>query len=278
MATTTQRKNEYRTDLKKLSKPQLQEIFERQTKLAANRKALQRLPDKGAKILNYTKEVEDELKKRDKECDISDALAGLTLKDLDRLEWNRGDKECEEPTEGDEKDETNPFKILATHSGAGFHKKEIKVEPKVESLVTERDLEDLYAVNLCHKLDKVTTQQKFRPYQTLNTAKQVSNKERDLSAATPPLNKYSDMKMVGLEDSLKLMIHQNENLREIQMQHAAERLKDKIHAIGDTLPSLESTRFYRETIKPDEENEVFDECEGHDGGDVRFTIDFEEVD
>ncbi|KAF6205237.1 hypothetical protein GE061_019404 [Apolygus lucorum] len=277
MATTTQRKNEYKTDLKKLSKPQLQELLERQKKLAANSKALQRLPDKGAKILNYTKEVEDELEKREKEYDISDALAGLTLKQLDRLEWTR-DKEREEPVEIEEKDDTNPFKILATHSGAGFHKKEIREEPKVESLVTERDLDDLYAINLCHKLDKVTTQDKFRPYKSLNTVKQVSKKERDLSAATPPQNKYSEMKTVGLEDSLKLMIHENEKLREIQMQHAAERLKDKTHVIGDTLPSLESTKFYRETIEPDEENEVRDECEGHDGGDVRFTIDFEEVD
>lgn len=146
------------------------------------------------------------------------------------------------------------------------------------SLVTERDLVDIYAMKLCSKLDKVEPKGKFRPYATLNTIKHLSDKERDLCAAAPPKPIYGDAKTVNLEDSLGLMMRQNEQLRDVQLQHAAERLKDKTYVIGETLPSHESTRLYRDVAAAEEEDEVRDDCEGHDGGDVRFPIDFEEVD
>lgn len=93
---------------------------------------LDKLPDKGEKVLRFKKEIELELERRDKTEDISDVLTRLTIKEnkVDILEW--GEKDSDVPEEKDPRngetneDERNPFAILATHSGTTYNQKKVK--------------------------------------------------------------------------------------------------------------------------------------------------------
>lgn len=93
---------------------------------------IKNLPDKGEKIMKLKEALEEELKKRNDSADLSKMLSALSVngkEDLDALEWTGqcipGQFARQEET-NDSDDEHNPFKILATHSGAGFHKKKLK--------------------------------------------------------------------------------------------------------------------------------------------------------
>ncbi|XP_014272486.1 uncharacterized protein Polr2M [Halyomorpha halys] len=256
--------NEHHTDVKALSKPQLLELLARQNRLIKSL-PLAKLPDKGEKVLRFKREIELEIERRDKTEDISDVLTRLTIKEkkIDVLEWDEKNTDfiAEKDLDGEPiEDEQNPLAILATHSGTTHNQKKVLVEKEDEPLITLADIEEVYAINLSNKIDKVEPKKRFLPHKSLiSDLTEVKKKVRDLSAATPPLPVFGDAKLISLEESLKLQYEQTKHLKEVQLKHATERLKAMRYTIGDALPSVQSISTYRENV--DEYSETEEESE-----------------
>lgn len=138
-----------------------------------------------------------------------------------------------------------------------------RVEKEEESLITLADIEEVYAINLSNKIDKVEPKKKFLPHKTLVSNPIEANKKvRDLSAATPPPPVYGDAKLISLEESLKLQYEQTIHLKEVQLKHATERLKAMRSTIGDSLPPVQSITTYRDNA--DQYSETEEESENED--------------
>lgn len=92
---------------------------------------INKLEDKGQKIMKLKESIEEEIKKRnDKNNSLTNMMSALKLQDdMNNLEWSG---KCaprsvhQEDTE--QEDDKNILKMLATHSGAGFHIKNYKYE------------------------------------------------------------------------------------------------------------------------------------------------------
>lgn len=267
-------------DLSKFPKCTLLEMLDRQNKLLSNRSAVEKLKDKGAKIIRTKKQIEDELEKRvNASTNLCEVMAGLKLStsQINALEWTQNTEELNREKFEEEESEKNPFKILATHSGTVFSKRIVKIEEQPESLITEKDIEEIYAAKLRDKIDKVEPTTRFLPHKTLNhkfcSKKSLSDyKKKDLCSASQPPPKFGSIKPISLEASIRLQYDQAQHLKDVQLKHAAERLKDKTYTIGNVLPSHEKLKPYRnpalvdsgsECDDDDEEiQEVEDECAG----------------
>lgn len=98
---------------------------------------LSRLPDKGAKITSKYENLLAELKKReDTETNLCSLMSTLVVgkQEVADIEWtgncNPGisrTKAADEEAEDSDSEDVDPLKIIATHSGAGFAKKELRL-------------------------------------------------------------------------------------------------------------------------------------------------------
>lgn len=258
------KKTNYVPDFKKLSRTQLRELLERQNRLIRS-PALWHLSDKGEKVKLLKTQIEEELLKRDKAEDVCDALTKLSIheKKVQVIEWGeKEDRIVKEISNGLPEDEKDPIALIATHSGTNLHNQIIKVEEPDDPLVTLADIEDAYALSLCNKIDRAEPQKKFLPYKTIKSTSDTTSKQfkvRDLSAATPPVPVFGDVKLITLEESIKLQYEQTKHLKEVQLKHASERLMHSRFKMGDTLPTAETLSKYREPHSPAQSDEETDE-------------------
>lgn len=294
----------YIDDLSKMTKPQLLDLLERQKKLLGNRGFINTLSDKGEKVVKLKNEIEKELKKLDESEKLSALMERLNVngKDgLDALEWTGNcapgyttvrNEIKEISVESDDDDDLDPLKILVSHSGAGFHKKQHRVLKPEEPLIRPSDItdsetqckndsssnvkdivEDEYARVLCRRLDSTSkTKERFLPHRTLkSTVKEEKEKKQskfwEVTAATPPPAVHGDTKMVSLEESIRLQYEQQQKLMEIQMKHATERLATTKHLkIGNNVP--QTTTGYREpAASSSSDDEVSEQELEHDDDD-----------
>lgn len=104
------------------------------TAASLNRRVfIKKLPDRGERIRDLKDRLENELKRRHDLLDVCQVMSGLTVngKNLsEKLEWcgESRDDQLEAVKNGDHhssgsEDESDLIKILATHSGAGYHHK-----------------------------------------------------------------------------------------------------------------------------------------------------------
>uniref|UniRef100_A0A1B6DJV0 DNA-directed RNA polymerase II subunit GRINL1A n=1 Tax=Clastoptera arizonana TaxID=38151 RepID=A0A1B6DJV0_9HEMI len=301
-------KQGYIGDLSLKTKLELLDLLDRQEKLLNNRKFINKLPDKGARITHFKNEIEIELKKKNESEILSEMLSKLNLngkEGLDSLEWTGncapGYKTHNENNVVDElsEDEIDPLKILASHSGAGFHKKKLRIEKAEEPLIKSSDLieddrstitspsdrnsllvEDKYAKDLRSKIDTHSKpiKEKFLPFKTLNPPKnkEVTSKKKsihwEVTAATPPLPVHGDVQLVSLQESIKLQFDQQKKLKEVQLKHAIERLASSSIVRTEGMPQTLTEYRIQDTdsSSSDEEeiNEVGDEDEENEKGRV----------
>ncbi|XP_075227226.1 RNA polymerase II subunit M [Lycorma delicatula] len=137
-------------NLSEKNKTDILELIERQDKLLRNQQFIKKLADNGEKIINYKKQLEEELRKREKSEELSNMLLKLNINGkeaLDKLEWtgncNPGQSKsviCEHDDD-DGSEQTDVLKIIATHSGTGFNKKINRVLPPQEQLIKPSDIE-----------------------------------------------------------------------------------------------------------------------------------------
>ncbi|XP_076636568.1 RNA polymerase II subunit M isoform X2 [Colletes latitarsis] len=300
-------------DLGKKQKFELEELLERQNKILANKIFVSKLPDKGEKIKYFRDRIVKELEHKDEVENAANLLSRLNLasegKDaMNELEWTgnySGTKSTIKIIELDSGDEEDPLKILAQPTGSGVHKKKIIHLPPEENLIKLEDVAEIesfkaesteehvqYIVNKVENTQKTKDQRKepFKPYKTTKSNVHDPEKEKrrkqpknwEVTAATPPLIVHSAVKIINLNESLKLQKEHVEKLQQIQAKHAAERLAEQlgVHSVGPPLKTIDNYHIRdgkdsssSSGSEDEEENEVHDEEDNDKRGTVVFTVD-----
>ncbi|KZC10835.1 hypothetical protein WN55_01534 [Dufourea novaeangliae] len=252
----------YIEDLGKKQKFELEELLERQNKILANNAFTLKLPDKGERIKAFRDKILKEIKCKNEVEQAANLLSRLNLASegkaaMNELEWTGNYNETKDTVkivELDSDDEEDPLKILAQVS-----EKEKKREP-------------------------------FKPYRTTKSnvhdpekeKQRKSNKNWEVTAATPPNTVHGAVKVINLNESLRLQKDHAEKLQKIQTKHAAERLAEQLglHTIGLPSEYVNSYRLRDEKnssssseAEDEEEHEVHDDEDNDKGGTVVFTVD-----
>ncbi|OXU23880.1 hypothetical protein TSAR_014582 [Trichomalopsis sarcophagae] len=269
----------YIDDLGKKQKFELIELLERQEKLLANKKFVSKLPDKGAKILEFKGKIARELETRDKVEEAAKLLSRLNIVSegkaaISEMEWtgkynDKPKNNQDKIVEMDSDDEEDPLKILAQPTGSGAHKKKIIHLAPEESLIKPEDLEEiesfktldpLESEHIKYIIDKVENNEnkherkQYKPYKTTksNVHDPEKEKQRDskktkhweVTAATPPSIIHEAAKTLDLNESLRLQKEYAIKLKEVQARHAVERLTQQlgVHQIGTVPRNIGSYR------------------------------------
>ncbi|XP_030024216.2 DNA-directed RNA polymerase II subunit GRINL1A [Manduca sexta] len=261
------------TDLSSKSLSELHELKERQVKLLNNKYFISKLPDKGSKIQTFHDKIVNEIKAKQEELDTCHMFNKLNLNDVDKqmvqeVEWT-GKLEKNNNTVLDSDDDSEPEDILHLLSQNTAKEKKLKVVKPDKPLVSPEDLIKIgelphvkYIVDKTehNPTPKVTGQ--FKPYKTTksdvhNPEKEINrirSKKWEVTAATPPPIVHGPAKVLSIEDSLKLQQDYNLRLKEINAQHAAEKLTALEGIKMEKLPE-DTSKFgtYREADSDDSE-------------------------
>ncbi|XP_046751525.1 uncharacterized protein LOC124414592 [Diprion similis] len=300
-------KREHQGYIEDLSSKQifeLEELLERQNKLLRNEKFVAKLPDKGARIINFRDKIQRELESKNDIERAANLLSRLNIasegKDkMNELEWTgkyTEDRGTVRVVQLDSDDEDDPLKILAQPTGSGTHKKKVVHLPPEESLITPDDLKEIetfddsvsvehvkYILGVVERPRIVGEKQKpesFKPYKTTrsnvhdpsNELKRRRHPHWEVTAATPPPSIHGTIKELNITESLTLQKNQAEKLQEIQTQNAITKLAEQFAPqMGDSVPRIVGN--HRSTIADssssdsegnEEENEARDDDDDDD--------------
>lgn len=250
-------------------------------------------------------------------------IAENGLRTVTQMEWIGGQqtKQIDEVIDSDDdEDEQNidPLKIIAQSRD---NVKTVKILPPEPTLITAADLIEIesfaneakessantstssstsvelepHALYICDK-DKglegaKSTKKKFFAHKTTKSdvhnvdkeKQRVQGKNWEVTAATPPIIRNSEVKMLPLKESIEIEQKYQQELRDLQEKQAVERLEARKKLIADNLSLLppgsdlnnpnEFFKFYRDPDRNghDSDNESFsdnsfDGEEGHSGG------------
>nr|XP_033340137.1 DNA-directed RNA polymerase II subunit GRINL1A isoform X1 [Megalopta genalis]XP_033340138.1 DNA-directed RNA polymerase II subunit GRINL1A isoform X1 [Megalopta genalis]XP_033340139.1 DNA-directed RNA polymerase II subunit GRINL1A isoform X1 [Megalopta genalis] len=302
-------------DLGKKQKYELEELLERQNKILANKAFIMKLPDRGQKIKEFYDKILKEIEHKNEVEKAASLLSRLNLASegkaaMNELEWTGKYSETKDTVkivELDSDDEEDPLKILAQPTGSGVHKKKIIHLPPEESLIKPEDLAEIEsfkqeefneAEHIKYILNKVENpseekdkkKEPFKPYKTTKSnvhdpekeKQRKTNKNWEVTAATPPLIVHGAVKVINLNESLSLQKEHEEKLQKIQAKHAAEKFAEQLglHTIGRPPKNLDTYQLQGEkdsnsssTSENEEENEVHDDEDNDKRGTVVFTVD-----
>lgn len=287
------------TDLSSKTILELLELRDRQRKLLNNKSFIAKLADKGGKIQAFHDKIVVELKtKHDEEqtCKLFGHMKlGDTYKDsVHNMEWegkigNKGNVIL------DSDDDSDPDDVLHILSQSTTLEKKIKVLEPEKLLITTEELITIgeaphvkYIVEKSEIQSKPKSTGQFKPFKTTisdvhKPEKEILRKKHknwEVTAATPPPSLHGPAKVLNLEESLKLQKEHNIHLKEIEAQHAAEKLQARLGINVVKVPELTVILGkYREEESDDEtvtsdpegsDKEVHDE-EPERGG-VVFTV------
>lgn len=283
------------TDLSSKTIPELLELRDRQVKLLTNKAFVNKLADKGAKMQTFHDKIVKELVSKQQEeqtCRLFDQL-NLNKQFVQQVEWE-GKIGNKARMHLDSDDDSDPEDVLHILSKTTPQEKQIKVLPAEKPLVTPENLLKIgelphikYIVEKTETNAKPITTGEFKPYKTTRSDSQNPEKEKtrkkhknwEVTAATPPPSIFGPAKALPLEESLKLQKEYNYHIKEIEAQHAAEKLLSRAGIRMGELPvNTAMLGGYREPVSEDSDDsdpegsdkEVHDE-ETERGG-VIFTV------
>lgn len=241
-------KQGYMGDLEAKTKVELTELLRRQERLLANKKFIQKLPDKGKKISDLTGKLQILIaQKQDVDNTVSmfDRLQIHTPGDTDdedplKMVINRGVKE---------KQFVNTYqKVIAAEKKSTQHTKE-KDMFKPNKSIKEPDPAKVIE-KLTHDgahIQHGTVPARIKAEKTAADRGVVSE-----SAVDIPHFKHDSTKPVPLEESFRLQLEQKQKYEEMQAQFAAERLVQRLHSnfAGETPHTFQTKNLqYRENDK-----------------------------
>lgn len=287
------------TDLSSKTIAELCELRDRQLKLLNNKSFISKLPDKGAKIQAFHDKIVTELKSKQNEEETCRMFKNLKLSGVDKntvqqVEWT-GKIEKVRDAYLDSDDDSEPEDVLHILSQSTAQEKLVKVLEPEKPLVTPEDLLKIgelphvkYIVEKTEIQPKPKQTGQFKPYKTTksdvhNPEKEIQRKKHkhwEVTAATPPPIVHGPAKVLSIEESLKLQKEYNAHLREIEAQHAAEKLFARTGIKMAEMPADDANfKKYRDLDSDDEEDsdpegsdkEVHD-YESTDRGGVVFTV------
>ncbi|XP_068629923.1 DNA-directed RNA polymerase II subunit GRINL1A [Battus philenor] len=267
------------TDLSNKTLIELFDIRDRQLKLLNNKAFISKLADKGTKIQALYDKVNKEIKLKQEEEDTCNLLKKLNLnKDsVQNVEW-MGKLDSKKDIYLDSDDDSDPEDVLHVLSQGTVQDKQVKVLQQDKPLITPEDLTNIgeiphvkYLVGKAEQSPKQKPTGQYKPFKTTksdvhNPAKEIlrkKNKHWEVTAATPPPIVHGPAKVLSLEESLKLQQDYNLHLKEIEVQHAAEKLLARTGIKMSTL-SGDTSKFgeYRQTHSEDSDDSI--DIEGSD--------------
>ncbi|CAD6995825.1 DNA-directed RNA polymerase II subunit GRINL1A isoform X1 [Ceratitis capitata] len=138
-------------DLRKLTRLELLDLKERQSKLLANKSNLKRLPDKGKRIQDLYEKVITELDRRSNIDEAASMFSELNIVSkgedvLNSLEWNgnvnniNDGESIEDVLDSDDEEELDPLRVIAQRT---MHERRTKVLEPESKLITEADLAEI---------------------------------------------------------------------------------------------------------------------------------------
>ncbi|XP_075969907.1 RNA polymerase II subunit M [Anticarsia gemmatalis] len=285
------------TDLSSKSIPELCELRDRQLKLLNNKSFISKLADKGAKIQAFHDKIVSELNAKqneDEACRMFNELklGGVDKNTVQQVEWT-GKIEKKRDAFLDSDDDSEPEDVLHILSQSTAKEKRVKVLQPEKPLITSEDLLKIgelphvkYIVEKTEIKAKPKQVDQFKPYKTTitdvhNPNKEIQRKKHkhwEVTAATPPPIVHGPAKVLSIEESLKLQKEYNLHLKEIEAQHAAQKLLERTGIKMAELPADKSNfNKYRDLDSDDEsdpegsDKEVHDD-EAIDRGGVVFTV------
>ncbi|KAL1451546.1 hypothetical protein WDU94_005909 [Cyamophila willieti] len=273
------KKSEYAFNMKQIPDFQLLEIHERQAKIIRNKTLLNKLPDKGAKLIAKNQAIEIELELRKKATD--DIITSISELKIDCSKENTvTDKDAQnKPTEENAQGLNCADKSLSSSCSSLSHEGTCTVVPSCSM--------DKFALSRSSRLDAIPPQQRFIPAQCTKTKPGTNHYlEKDLSAACTPSGKY-DVKQVPLTEVVKLKGRETTYIKELELKEAQEQLSKLEFGIptSATMKSLSySPMNYRNNndehggesdealSEREDEVECLDEDEQDRRGTISYTI------
>ncbi|CAH0406309.1 unnamed protein product [Chilo suppressalis] len=286
------------TDLSGKTVPELLDIRDRQMKLLNNKSFIAKLSDKGAKIQSFLDKVIAILKEKQEEEQTCRLFSDMKLTPIENealqdIEWE-GKINNNKETYLDSDDDSEPEDVMHILSQSTTTEKIVKVLPSEKPLITAEDLIKIgdvahvkYLIEKTDSKPKSTGTGHFKPFKTTksdvhNPEKEVLRKKHkhwEVTAATPPPIIHGPVKLLALEESLELQKQYNIHLKEVEAQHAAEKLMARVGMRMPELPS-DTTKFGTYRVDDTEDSEASDvegsDKEVHDEelerGGVLFTV------
>lgn len=286
------------TDLSSKTVSELLELRDRQLKLLNNRSFISKLEDKGAKIRTFHDKVVAVLKGKQEEEEACRLFSTLKLSHADKeavldVEW-QGKVDSHKDSCLDSDDDSEPEDVMHILSLSTATEKIVKVLKPEKPSISLNDIIEIgdsphikYLVDKAEVSPKAKETGKFKPYRTTksdvhNPEKEILRKKHkhwEVTAATPPPIIHGPAKLLSLDESMTLQKQYNIHLKEVEAQHAAEKLTAKLGIKMPLLPS-DTTKFgtYRQVDSEDSDEsdvegsdkEVHDE--EPDRGGVVFTV------
>lgn len=215
-----------KNDWAKLSKKELLEILQRQEKLLANKKFLQSLSDKGRKVSQTVERLKKLIVQRGKIEDTVAQFQRLTVSQLvQTTQLDALDSDDSDNNDGDD-DRMHTCSSTGNPALSEQHKEMTSNEHR-----------------------KTTDANKSINKQF---SSQSSGKTWDYeSSATPPTYKLEKAKPLSLEESFKLLQDQEKRQKDLQAQHATQKLKEQsfLDKTDYTTVQAFNQLQYRETVQ-----------------------------
>jgi len=266
MTTDARDKQGYIGDLSKKTRTELLDLLSRQEKLLANRKFISRLPDKGKKIGDFKKQLEEILgKKKDDVSAVADELARLRVTSQVAGKCLDSDDDEDELNRNPSVWETLAANGLPTKTVTTSHQTDVDdTMPPLENDESEADpapKESGFYRGLAHVMDKRFTEpvkkQRLklnRPRHERNNVRQSRpqssediNKVEEESAVRYPIGPHAEAKILTITESMDLQKTHMLQMKELQVKQAVERLAQKMNiAIGEYEPEAENKMNYRQ--------------------------------
>lgn len=284
------------TDLSSKTITELKELRDRQLKLLNNKAFIAKLPDKGSKIQSFHDKIVSTLRSKQEEEQTCRLFGDMKIDNdaVQGIEW-KGKIDENRNTYLDSDDDSDPEDVMHILSQSTAQEKLVKVLPPEKPSITTEDLlkigEIPHVKYIVQKTEAKPSPKKatghFKPFKTTvsdvhNPEKEIHRKKHrhwEVTAATPPPIVHGPAKLLALEESLKLQKEYNIHLKEVEAQHAAEKLLARAGIKMAELPP-DTTKFgqYRDAHSEGSDNsdeegsdkEVHDE-EPERGG-VVFTV------
>ncbi|KAI9554055.1 hypothetical protein GHT06_019327 [Daphnia sinensis] len=254
--------------VEKMTYLELLEAQQRHKKILSNKSVLQKLPDKGKKLVETNLKIEERLQEYQTETEeLSHMLSGMKITpsprvDVNQMEWTgkiesansqpelKANNQQPSPTE----DSTDIVDILLTTNQMS----KIVIDERASSTKADKsvDVQDPCYKRLTEKVENLKPNHQFKPYKTLKHEQDPSSKQHhswdENTAATPPQWKHNEgIKPIAIEESLQLQIQAEEKLKALELHRYLPKSRS-LHAV---------------TIRPEELEEVYDEePEGAGGG------------
>ena len=248
---------------------------------------MKKLPDKGEKARKTREMVESLIKAKEKVEVLEDEMKKMKI-DTEKMEWKGSLLDSDDDSDPEEDvPAKNPLSVLAQ---GVIPKKFSKAQPEQESNTSTLSDVELFAIKEAEKVDNLPSKASFVPFKSIRItsvdedikrqfltpkalksqeSKRISSPKPKTPAIPLPSVYVCQTKKLSLTESLKLQQDQDKKLREIQMKHAADKLKannsDKSGQLFDDVKAV-GGQFEEYRNQVEEENELEEAEDDDDGG------------